>query len=324
MAKLKLAVYWTAACGGCDMAMLDMGERVLELDRVADIVLWPLVADFKYSDVRQMEDNAIDVCLLHGAVRNEENRQMAELLRQKSRVLVALGSCACFGGIPGLANFFDRQEIFTWVYLESQSTDNAYGVCPQTSARVPEGELTLPEFFDTVLTLDQVVDVDYYIPGCPPTTEMLWQAVQTLTGDQLPPKGTVFAGSKTLCDRCTRQKEGKSITEFRRLAAVDIDPQRCFLEQGIVCCGPATRNGCGGRCLRANMPCRGCFGPTEHVRDQGARLVGAIAAMIASDHREEIEKISHLLPVPDDPAATFYRFSLPHSLLKRKRKENAS
>ncbi len=321
MPKLKLAVYWTAACGGCDVAILDINEKILKVGEAADIVLWPLAADPKYSDVKAMDDDTIDVCLFHGAIRNGENREMAELLRRKSKILVAFGSCSCFGGIPGLSNFFNRDEIFQRVYLESESTGNPDRIVPATTVRVREGELTLPEFYNTVCTLDQVVDVDYYLPGCPPPVDLIWKAIEAIVGGNLPPKSTVIAGAKTLCDECTRKKEDKRVTKFKRPVEVNIDPEICLLEQGIVCCGPATRGGCGGRCTAANMPCRGCFGPTERVMDQGAKLVGALASIIDSNDAEQVRKISHLLT---DPAGTFYRFSLPDSMLRRKREEDAS
>lgn len=321
MPKLKLAVYWTAACGGCDVAILDINEKILAVGEAADIVLWPLAADPKYSEVEAMADGAIDVCLFHGAIRNEENRRMAELLRKKSQVLVAFGSCSCFGGIPGLGNFFNREEIFRRVYEESQSTVNADKVYPKTSVKVAEGELTLPDFYDTVLTLEQVVDVDYYIPGCPPPVDLIWAAIEAIVSGNLPPKGTVIAGKKTVCEECDRKKADKQVSEFKRPVEVNIDPETCLLEQGLVCCGPATRGGCGGRCTAANVPCRGCFGPPDRVVDQGAKLVGALASIIDSNDEQQIRKITHLI---NDPAGTFYRFTLPDSMLKRKRGEEVS
>ncbi len=318
MAKLKLAVYWTAACGGCDVAILDMNERIMAVGDACDIVLWPLAADGKYHHVEGMPDHSIDVCLFHGAIRNSENLAMARLLREKSNILVSFGSCASLGGIPGLANFYSREEIFRRAYMESESTVNREGVFPQQSVAVPEGELTLPEFFDTVYTLAQVVPVDYFIPGCPPTTDQIWTAVQAVVSGNLPPRKTVIAGRKSLCDECPRVKEEKKIQSFKRPFEVMVDPAKCLIEQGIVCCGPATRGGCGARCTKANMPCRGCFGPPDQIADQGAKLVGALASIIDSQDPQELRKISHLLA---DPAGIFYRFSLADSLLKHKRKE---
>ena len=136
MAKLKLASYWAAACGGCDVAILDIHEKILDLAAAADIVFWPIATDFKYSDVEAMPDGHIDVTLFHGAVRNSENEHLAHLLRAKSKALVAFGSCAHIGGIPGLANLFTREEIFKRVYHETPSTVNPEKVEPQPKLAV--------------------------------------------------------------------------------------------------------------------------------------------------------------------------------------------
>jgi F420-non-reducing hydrogenase small subunit len=163
--KLKFAFYWAASCGGCEIAVLDINEKILDVVAIADIVFWPVAMDIKYKDVEAMPDKSIDVCFFNGAIRTEEQEHLAKLLRKKSKVLVAFGSCACQGGIPGLANVANKKEVFERAYLQSPSTNNPNSVTPKTSFKVPEGELKLPEFFDTVKTLDQTVDVDYYLPA---------------------------------------------------------------------------------------------------------------------------------------------------------------
>ncbi len=100
--KLQVALYWGAACGGCDVAVLDTNEFILDVAAVADIRLWPIAVDGKYKDVEAMRDGELDLAIFNGAIRNSENEHIAKLLRQKSRILVAFGSCACYGGIPSL------------------------------------------------------------------------------------------------------------------------------------------------------------------------------------------------------------------------------
>lgn len=311
--KLKFAFYWAAACGGCDVAVLDLETKILDVAAAADIYFWPIALDFKYQDVEAMEDGFLDVCFFNGAIRNSEQMHLAQLFRRKSKTLVAFGSCACFGGIPGLANFFTAPEILERVYRETPSTINAENVRPQERYAAPEGELTLPAFYNTVYTLPDVVPVDYYAPGCPPPVELIGQAVEAIIKGELPPRGAVFASEKPLCETCPRQKGEKKVKEFKRVHEVIPDPEKCLLEQGIICCGPATRGGCGARCLAANMPCRGCFGAPANIVDQGAALAGAIAAMLESKDEGEIRAI---LQKVADPAGTFYRFTLPASLLK--------
>lgn len=316
--KIKLAIYWGAACGGCCVSVLDVHESLFTVIEHADIVFWPIALDFKYKDVEAMPDGHIDVTLFNGAVRNSENEKMAKLLRKKTKVLVAYGSCAHMGGIPGLANFSNKEGIFNRAYIDSESTLNPGKIFPQPHFDVPEGTLELPVFYNDVKTLNQVVNVDYYLPGCPPQTERLVEVFMAIvTGAQLPPAGSVVgARDKSQCDECKRKKsDNKLVKEFKRPWQIKDDGETCFLEQGVICMGPATRGGCGVRCVEGNAPCRGCYGPPPDVTDPGAKMMSAIATMIDSNDENEIKKIIETIV---DPAGTFYRFSLPGSMLRRK------
>lgn len=315
MAKLKLALYWASSCGGCEVAVLDVHEKILDIVNVADILFWPVALDYKYHHLEALEDKFIDVCLFNGAIRNSEQEKMARLFRKKSKVMVAFGACSCFGGIPGLANLFCKDEVLKRAYSSIPPTDNPKGTLPQPASNVPEGELELPEFYNIVSTLAQVVDVEYFIPGCPPPPDLILKAVDAIVQGNLPPAGSTIAGAKTLCDECKRKKSEKIMTKFVRTYQVIPDKEKCFLEQGIICCGPATRGGCGQRCINANMPCRGCFGPGEGVMDQGAKLLSAISSIYEAETQEDVKKMVDSIA---DPIGTFYQFALPHSLLKRK------
>jgi len=315
MAKLKLALYWSAACGGCDVAVLDINEKILDVANLADIVFWPIALDFKYHHVEAMPDKSVDVCLFNGAVRSTEQEHIAKMLRAKSKVMVAFGSCACFGGIPALANFTTRAEIMERAYIEAPSNENPNKTLPQIKLKVDEGELTLPELYDDVLTLAQVVPVEYFVPGCPPTVDLILKVVNALATNSLPPVGAVIASEKTLCDECDRKKENKKITKIYRTHEIIPDPQKCLLEQGLLCMGSATRGGCGSLCVKVNIPCRGCFGPPAGVADQGAKLVSAVASIYDASSKEDVEKMVNEVV---DPAGTFYRFGMSSSMLKRK------
>jgi len=317
--KINLAIYWGAACGGCCVSVLDVHESLFDIVAAADLVFWPIALDFKYKDVEAMPDGHIDVCLFNGAVRNSENEHMAKLLRQKTKVLVAYGSCAHMGGIPGLANFSSKKDIFNRAYIESESTVNPEKIFPVPEYKVKEGILTIPEFYNDVLTLSQVVDVDYYLPGCPPQTERLVEVFMAIvTGAELPPKGSVVgAYDKPQCDDCGRKKtDQKKVKKFYRPWEIEDDGETCFLEQGVICMGPATRGGCGeARCVIGNAPCRGCYGLTSDVIDPGAKMLSAIASVIDSDDPDEINMIIDDIA---DTSGTFYRFSLPSAIIRRK------
>ena len=317
--KPKVAFYWCAACGGCEEAVVDLAESILDVVAAVDIVLWPVALDFKKADVEAMEDGSIAAAFINGAIRTTEQEEWAHLLRRKAQVVIAVGACAQMGGIPGLANFSNRAGVFQTVYQESPSTVNAEGVFPETTHRDNGHTLTLPGFFDTVQALHQVIDVDYYIPGCPPTPQLLADAVGALLAGKLPEKGAVLAPDQALCLDCPRKDtkpERLAISEFKRPHEILIDQEKCLLTQGLLCLGPATRSGCGSRCIEGNMPCTGCFGPTSRVRDYGGKVLSAIAS--AADSNDEDQIVSILAGIPD-PVGTFYRYSLPVSELQRKR-----
>jgi len=317
--KPKVAFYWCASCGGCEETVLDLDERVLDVVAAVDIVFWPVALDFKRRDVEAMPDGSILAAFVNGAVRTSEQEEMAHLLRQKAKVLVALGSCAQLGGIPGLANLSSCAGVLACSYYESASTVNPEKTLPQVLHKENGFAVSLPELHETVRSLDQVIDVDYYLPGCPPTPKLVWEAVNVLLGGNLPPKGTVLAPDRALCDECLRKDtrpEKLTLKEFKRPQDILIDEQICLLAQGVVCLGPATRSGCGALCPQGNMPCTGCFGPTSRVRDYGAKALSAIASIIESNVDEEIEQIVQTVP---DPVGTFYRYSLPSSMLRRRR-----
>ncbi|HUS78693.1 MAG TPA: oxidoreductase [Patescibacteria group bacterium] len=319
MGKLKLCFYWAASCGGCEIAVLDINEKILDILEIADIVFWPVAMDVKYADVEAMSDGYIDVCLFNGAIRTEEQEHLARLLRVKSKTLIAFGSCAHTGGIPGLGNVSDRQGIFDRAYLSSPSTVNESGVIPQVKVDVEEGSLTLPEFYDTVMSLDQVVDVDYYIPGCPPPPALIEGAVQAIAEGELPPKGSVLAPPKSVCDECPREREEKNITEIKRIIDFEPDPERCLLDQGIVCMGPATRGGCDARCLKAKMPCTGCGGPCPEAVEQGMAMISALSTVLGlfSEKQEGFDP-EMIMEQLKDPLGTFYKYGLPTSLVNRR------
>ncbi len=320
--KPKFAMYWAASCGGCEIAVLNIHEKILDVDANFEVVFWPVAMDAKYKDVEAMPDGSILLTLFNGGIRNSENEEIAHLLRRKSQILVAFGSCACEGCIPGLANLSPAEEIVTTAF-HTVSTDNPDGTLPQPEWLAPEGELHIPRLLPRLKTLDEVVEVDYYMPGCPPESHQIAAVIDlviaALQGKaELPPKGSVIgAGNSTVCDECPRARNVKTITAFRRIQDVaPLDPTLCLLEQGIPCNGPATRSGCNARCPRAGAQCIGCYGPAEGVLDYGARLISAFASVIDAREPEEIERILDGIP---DPAGQFYRFNLAGSLLRAAR-----
>jgi F420-non-reducing hydrogenase small subunit len=318
MPKPKVAFYWCASCGGCEETVVDLAEGILAVVEKVDIVLWPVAMDFKYKDVEAMADQSIFATLLNGAIRSSEQEAMAVLLRRKSQYLIAYGSCAHLGGIPSLANQFEREQILKFNYEDAPSVVNEAKTRPQLQFEENGRHPHLPELHHVVRALDQVVDVDFYIPGCPPTPALTKGAFEALLSGRLPPRGAVLAPDTALCEECPRKASKPAdiaFTEFKRPHQKLLDPDMCFLAQGVVCMGPATRSGCGAQCAGGNMPCTGCFGPTSRVRDQGAKILSSLCANIAAKDEAGINQVLEGIP---DPVGTFYRYGLARSLLRRK------
>lgn len=323
MAKPKAAFYWCASCGGCEESVVDLAEDILKVTDAIDLVFFPVAMDFKREDIEKYSDGELAVSFINGAIRTSEQEEMAKLIRKKSQLLIAYGSCACMGGIPGLANFWKKKDIFERIYNTVPSVKNPDGIYPELKYSDNGHEVSLPEIYDTVKTLDQTVDVDYYLPGCAPPPNLLLEAVTAILEGKLPEKGSVLAPDKALCDTCPRKDskpEKISIKDFKRPIEVDLDQEKCFLDQGVICLGPATISGCGEKCINANMPCRGCMGPTSAIKDQGMGSLAFIASIAGIENEEELsdEDVEKFISKIYDPAGLFYMFSLPSSILGRK------
>jgi F420-non-reducing hydrogenase small subunit len=316
MSKPKVAFYWCASCGGCEEAVVDLHEAILDVLQAVDIVFWPVALDFKRTDVEAMPDASIAVSFINGAVRSSEQFEMAELLRRKSQLVVAFGSCAHTGGVPGLGNLYTLEQLTSTAYREAPSLESGPSQ-PAVESKTPAGTLTLPELWPTVKSLDQCLAVDYYLPGCPPPVKLIVGAVQAILKGELPDRGSTLAPDMALCDECPR-KESKpdklTLQAFHRPHEIMIDPEQCLLAQGLLCLGPVTRMGCEAACTKVNMPCTGCMGATSRILDFGAKSMSAMATLIEATEADDIEA---RLAAIVDPAGTFFRYSLPSSLLHR-------
>jgi F420-non-reducing hydrogenase small subunit len=294
---VRLSEEWFAICGGCEVTILDIGEPLLDVLEKVNIVHMPVLMDHKLfgqtGEGSEMELPEAEVGLIAGGVRTEEHRKLAQEMRKKCKTLIALGSCACTGGVPALANLYQNEEILEKVYRGSVTTD---------TNGVPKEEI--PPLTDRVYAVSEVVPVDVKLPGCPSTPEMVAGALTALL------EGKPFTlPAKSVCDECPTIREKKAVSKLkRRLDAPEftvgrpLNEMRCLMEQGILCHGPATRSGCGGsqgtpRCIRAYMPCEGCFGPLSDTANPMVDMMGALSS-IGLDPKE----------IPDR-AATFNRFA---------------
>jgi NAD-reducing hydrogenase small subunit len=161
--KIRLATAWLGGCSGCHMSFLDLGERLIELAGVANLVYSPI------ADIKAFPED-VDVALVEGAVANVDHLELAHHIRQRSKLVVSFGDCAVTGNVTSLRNRLEVDDLLTQVYQEG----------PGRAPKGGEADEVLPALLSKVVPLHQVIEVDVYIPGCPPDPERIWAAVQAL------------------------------------------------------------------------------------------------------------------------------------------------
>lgn len=296
---IKVVEEWLNMCGGCECSILDIGEPILDLLQQLEFVHIPVLMDHKYfgqtGASTKLEIPEADVGIISGGIRTEEHKEIAQEMKNKCKTIVALGSCACFGGVPALANMFVKDEIFDKVYKTTKST--VPGEYPSVA---------IPPWTDRVYAIDEVIKVDVSLPGCPPPPSLIVDAITAIL-ERKPFK----LEEKAVCEDCPLKREKKAITTIKRPLDKYWPPKdgRCLLELGYLCLGPATRTGCRGkeeipRCIAGGFPCRGCFGPVSARGNQMVDMMGALAT-IGLDVKT----------IPDR-LATFNRFVGAHNILR--------
>jgi F420-non-reducing hydrogenase small subunit len=291
---MKIAIEELAGCSGCTIAILDLHEMLLDLIEKAEIVYSPVIMDVKEPP------EGIDVAFVTGAVRNEENRERLKMIRKRSKVLVALGTCACYGGVSGLSMLSSNEEIFNKVYRG--------GATVSEDGKIPSG---VPPFTYRAFAVGDLAMMDYYITGCPPKENFLKEIIPALvTGDNLD------LSRKSVCSECDRKMGSVEGWKLKRRYEGVPEREHCLLGQGYLCLGPVTFGRCGAACPKNNVPCHGCNGPSldilrEPCRDLYNMMVRRISDL--TDHKEnEIEEELY------DIAHTMYSFTIGSLIMEDK------
>jgi F420-non-reducing hydrogenase small subunit len=315
---VKVAEEWLNICGGCEVTILDIGEPLLELLPQLEFVHMPVLMDHKYfgqtGEGTEMEIPEADVGIISGGVRTEKEKHVTEAMRKSCKTLIAIGSCACFGGIPAMANMFKIEDLCDTVYRGLETTEP--GDTPSEN---------LPPLLESLKAVDEIVDVDVYIPGCPTAPGLVVEALTCLL------EGKPFElPERSVCDDCPvkREKKASGGSIKRPLESVPFkqgeawENTRCFMEEGYLCLGPVTRAGCSTgtdahgdvkapRCIKGYMPCRGCFGPIRKGANPLVDMMGALTsiglnAREVTDRRALLNRYigaqNRLRPLPQRPA----------------------
>lgn len=304
--KAKIATMWLGGCSGCHLSIADFHEAILDVMEVADFEFSPVLMDVKYDEV----PDDLDAIIIEGGIRNDENRELAEMLRKKAKLVIAYGTCAVYGGPIGVGNLFTTDELIEEAYINSPSTPNPEGVIPNED---------VPHLESRVRPLAEAIDVDLAIPGCPCLSSVAAEKVmELLTGKE------VTLPQTNLCEVCPREKppEGMAMDKIvRQFELGKPEPDMCLVPQGLICMGPATTSICGAECPSIAVQCRGCYGPTPTVIDQGAKMISAIGSDFGVE-RDKVIDPEEVANEVDDMVGTFYQFTFASALIPMKaRKE---
>lgn len=273
---------WLNACSGCEIAILNIGDPLVDLLPHLNFVhITPLI-DHKFfgqlGEKTELDVPEAVVGIISGGIRNDEQEHILKEARKKSTFLIALGTCACYGGIPAQANMWKNEEICEKVFRRSPSTP------PASDPKDP----AVPVMTSSCHALDEFVKVDISIPGCPPHPDWIADAVLALLGG-----GTSWSlPERSVCDTCPTIREKKSgggplkrfLENLEFNPEEGLDKMRCLNEMGFLCQGPVTLAGCAGkagvpRCIQARTPCRGCFGPIHKNSNPMVDMMGALSSV---------------------------------------------
>ena len=283
---VTIAEEWLNSCSGCEVAVLNLGETLLDLLPQLEFVHIPVLADNKYygplGRSKRLDIPEAVVGIVSGGVRNAEHLEVLHKMRERVQVLVALGTCAATGGLPGLGNLCGDGVLRDFAFAKAPSLEAGPHILPD-----PERQ-PIPAMLPLCTPLAQHVNVDLVVPGCPPHPDWIAEAVLSLLEGR-----PAALPDRSVCSICPTRRLGKpgpqrgSVRRMLEQPAYDADKplnhMQCLLEQGFLCLGPVTLAGCGGRngapkCIAARTPCRGCQGPISHGTEPLGDYMGALAA----------------------------------------------
>ncbi|MFW9936794.1 MAG: hypothetical protein ACFFD5_04050 [Candidatus Thorarchaeota archaeon] len=231
---VKVAFMQLSSCWGCHQSLLNAHLGLLPILPELDIVYWPAVVDFKHKSLESRPDGDILVGFIEGVARTKQDTDNAKLMRKKCKIIVAIGACACYGSVKGLANLYDIEDLVRRKFMETESI---------TDEKPKEPTKHVPGFEDYIINIKELIDVDMFIPGCPPTSENIIGAISYLLS-LVSPAPTSLDKNKSVCESCNLFKEG------------------CLLDKGILCYGSITAGGCDLMCPNNGDICYGCFKST--------------------------------------------------------------
>jgi len=248
---VKVNIISLTCCAGCVSSLLNAGNALLEiLSQDFEIVYSPTFIDLK-------EIPKVELSIVEGGVRTELDEKLIKEVRAKSEIILALGLCATHGGVTSLGNLTSLKELLEKEYLFTSSRK-------------------LPELKDLMYPICNFVDVDFYLPGCPPMPLLIVHTLKSIINRKPP-----LRHRSVVCTECHRKIIPAKLDKLYGIYEKEADPNICLVSQGFICLGSLTREGCGAPCPRAGFTCFGCRGPADSLlyrsRDMYSFLVKIIS-----------------------------------------------
>jgi F420-non-reducing hydrogenase small subunit len=293
MSEVTINTEWLSDCSGCHIAIVDLHEKILNVLQAVKIQRCPVLTDIK-------DYPHATLGLVSGAIRNEHDRQAAIEMRNSCDIVVAWGSCAVFGGPAGAGNIHTPAEIVRAVYLENKTT---------TPGNPPSSQVSPLE--SVVSPIDAVIEVDLYLPGCPPHPAYIFEALSALVEGRQPE-----VNKRSVCAKCKRKMEKTEVDRIKSNSEGIPNAEQCFLSQGYPCLGSVTIDRCLAPCPSNGVPCTGCAGATMQILTEPNR-----------DIRTEIaERMSRLTRIERDSivaslergSKSHYSYTMATSMIGRK------
>lgn len=291
--KVRLNTEWLCDCGGCHVALVDLHEKILNVLESVQIQKCPVLTDIK--DYPEAE-----VGILTGSIRTEHDRHAAIEMRKKCKTIIAFGTCAVYGGLHGAGLAHSREEIMDHVFKKSPTTRTDF---------IPDSEIT--DLEKIVTPIDEVIDVDLYLPGCPPHAHFIFEGLKSLI-EQKEPK----VDKTTVCAACRRTMIKTDVAEIKNSLNGAPADDICFLSQGYLCLGSATLDRCLAPCPNHGVMCSGCAGPTMQILTEPNRDIRTEVA----DRMSRLTKIDKqtIIKHIEKSAKTHYAYAMATKMIGNK------
>jgi F420-non-reducing hydrogenase small subunit len=263
--KAKLSIEWLSGCSGCELGIVDLHEKLLAVLAEVDLVRCPILMDTK-------DYVPADVGLITGSIRTEHDIESAHKMRAACKTIIAFGTCPVYGGPQSAGYAHTTQELLAGAYVNNPTTN---------TNNIPD---QVPTLLDGNRPLDSEIEVDIYLPGCPPHAAYILEALLSLLRGREPK-----IGRHNVCFNCDRVMTKTDVAEISRNYAGKLDPKVCFLSQGVLCFGSATLDRCMAPCPKIGVPCFSCGGPSESIILEPQKDVRSEVAM----------RMAHLTKIPE-------------------------